>query len=244
MRAGGAPAQPAPSLPGLCVALDDADRGRLRELAVAVAPHAAVLKLGLTALFGAGPDLVGELAALRPVFADAKLADIPAQVEGAAAALAGRGASYLTVHALAGREAVAAAVRGAGEATVLAVTVLTSLDDRALDSLGIAGPASRAVARLAGLALGAGAGGLVCSAAEAGDLRTRFGPTTSGGPLLVVPGVRPAGASAGDQRRVATPQGATAAGADLVVVGRPVTAAPDPGEAAAALAAALRGASP
>jgi orotidine-5'-phosphate decarboxylase len=118
---------------------------------------------------------------------------------------------------------------------VLAVTVLTSLDAAALDSVGLAGPPEAAVVRLARVAVGAGAGGIVCSPHEVGAVRAAVGP----GPLLVVPGVRPPGAARGDQARVATPAEAVRAGADVIVVGRPLRDAPDPARAAAELAAAL-----
>lgn len=219
--------------PPVAIALDTADRDRLLSWARAVAPHVAVLKLGLTAFAAWGPALVAELSGLRPVFLDLKLHDIPAQVEGAAAAAAASGAELLTVHASGGPDMVAAAVAGAGAARVLAVTVLTSLDAAALGRIGLAGSPAQAAERLAALALEAGAAGLVCSAREAAALRARFGP----GPLLAVPGVRPAGAPPGDQARTATPAQALAAGADLLVVGRPVTAAADPAGAAAALLA-------
>jgi orotidine-5'-phosphate decarboxylase len=131
---------------------------------------------------------------------------------------------------------VRAAVRGArGEVRVLAVTVLTSLDAEALGAVGLAGPPEAAVVRLARLAVGAGAGGLVCSPHEVRAVRAAVGP----GPLLVVPGVRPAGAAKGDQARVATPAEAVAAGADVIVLGRPLRDAPDPAAAAREIAASL-----
>jgi orotidine-5'-phosphate decarboxylase len=172
----------------------------------------------------------------RPVFLDLKLHDIPATVEGAARSAAASGASLLTVHAAGGAEMVRAAVKGAGgRLRVLAVTVLTSLDADALDAVGLAGPPEAAVVRLARLAVGAGAGGLVCSPHEVGAVRAAVGA----GPLLVVPGVRPEGAARGDQARVATPEAAVAAGADVIVVGRPLRDAPDPVAAARAIAAVL-----
>jgi orotidine-5'-phosphate decarboxylase len=131
---------------------------------------------------------------------------------------------------------VRAAVRGAGAGTrVLAVTVLTSLDDAALSAVGLAGPAEAAVVRLARLAVAAGAGGLVCSPHEVAAVRAAVGS----GPLLVVPGVRPPGAARGDQARVATPAEAVRAGADVVVVGRPLREGSDPAAAARAIAATL-----
>jgi orotidine-5'-phosphate decarboxylase len=131
---------------------------------------------------------------------------------------------------------VRAAVRGAGGTVrILAVTVLTSLDAAALDAIGLAGPPESAVVRLAKLAVDAGAGGLVCSPHEVAAVRAAVGP----GPLLVVPGVRPAGAAVGDQARVATPRQAVDAGADVIVVGRPLRDASDPVAAARDIAAEL-----
>jgi orotidine-5'-phosphate decarboxylase len=131
---------------------------------------------------------------------------------------------------------VRAAVKGAGgKVRILAVTVLTSLDGAALDRIGLAGPPEAAVVRLAKLAVEAGAGGLVCSPHEVAAVRAAVGP----GPLLVVPGVRPAGAAVGDQARVATPEAAVRAGADVIVLGRPLRDAADPAAAARAIAATI-----
>ena len=131
---------------------------------------------------------------------------------------------------------VRAAVDAADGTTVAAVTVLTSLDAAALQAVGLTGPPLDAVRRLAALAVHAGAGALVCSPAEVGAVRAEVGP----GVVLITPGVRPAGADLQDQARVATPAQALADGADLLVIGRPITGASDPGAAAAAIAAALR----
>ena len=219
----------------LCVALDSPDPATNRAMAAEVAPHAGVLKVGLTAFVAAGADLVRDVAALRPVFLDLKLHDIPVQVAGAVAAAAATGASLLTVHASGGPEMVRRAVDAAGNrVTILAVTVLTSLDDDDLERVGLAGPPEKAVLRLAELALDAGAPGLVCSPHETAHLRERFGPRSEGGPLLVVPGIRPR-AAGDDQKRTLTPHDALAAGADLIVVGRPVTEAASPGAAAHSL---------
>jgi orotidine-5'-phosphate decarboxylase len=217
----------------ICVALDFDDPARVREIAAATSDHVGVFKIGLTAYASGGPALVRELAAQHPVFLDLKFHDIPAQVGGAVRAVAATGALYTTVHASGGPAMVAAAVEAAGHSlTVLAVTVLTSLDDGALDSIGMNGPAADAVLRLAGLALAAGADGLVCSPQEVARLRAEFGARTDGGPLLVVPGIRAHGEAHGDQRRTMSATEALAAGADVIVVGRPITAASDPADAA------------
>ena len=221
----------------LCVALDSPDAPKNREVAAAVAPHAGVLKVGLTAFVAGGAALVSDIAELRPVFLDLKLHDIPAQVGGAVDSAAATGASLLTIHASGGPEMVARAVEAAaGRVTILAVTILTSLDEDDLDRIGMSGPPEKAVLRLAELALGAGAPGLVCSPHEVGHLRERFGARSEGGPLLVVPGIRP-GAGADDQKRTLGPQEALEAGADLLVVGRPITEASDPAAAARSLLA-------
>jgi orotidine-5'-phosphate decarboxylase len=221
----------------LCVALDFADESRLRSTAEAVAAFVGVFKVGLTALYGAGPDAVVDLAKVRPVFVDAKLHDIPAQIEGAMTSIAQLGASYVTVHAAGGFDMVKAAVGASGEGLrVLAVTVLTSLDDAELERLGLGTTTEDAVLRLAERALDAGAHGLVCSPLELAAVRRRFGDV----PDLVVPGIRPAGAGADDQRRTLGPREALDAGATLLVVGRPITAAPHPAVAARAMLETLR----
>ncbi len=221
----------------ICAALDFPTWAAAEPFARAVAPEVGLVKVGLELFAAEGPAAVRAAASLgRPVFLDLKLHDIPNTVEGAARSAAASGASLLTVHAAGGEEMVRAAVRGAGgRLRVLAVTVLTSLDDAALARIGLSGPAEAAVLRLARLALAAGAGGLVCSPREVAAVRAAVGP----GPLLVVPGVRPTGVSRGDQARVATPAEAVRAGADVLVLGRPLREAADPAAAARAIAAAL-----
>ncbi len=221
----------------ICAALDFPSWARAEPFARAIAPAVGMLKVGLELFTAEGPPAVRAAAALgRPVFLDLKLHDIPATVEGAARSAALTGASLLTVHASGGTEMIRAAVRGAGDRIrVLAVTVLTSLDAAALQAIGLAGPPDAAVVRLARLAVAAGASGLVCSPKEVAQVRAAVGPA----PLLVVPGVRPAGAAKGDQARVATPEDAVRAGADVIVVGRPLRDAPDPVAAARAIAAAI-----
>ncbi len=220
------------ALAPVAVALDAPDRTTAAAWAAAVAPHVQVLKVGLELFCAAGPGVVDEVRCGRDVFLDLKLHDIPTTVARATAAVAPLRPRFLTVHAAGGADMVRAAVEAAPDVTVTAVTVLTSLDAAALDDVGLAGPPLDAARRLAALAVAAGARALVCSPLEVAALRAEVGP----GPLLITPGVRPAGAAVGDQARVATPRQALADGADLVVVGRPVTGAPDPGAAAAALA--------
>jgi orotidine-5'-phosphate decarboxylase len=221
----------------ICAALDFASWREAEPFARAIAPHVGLLKVGLELFTAEGPSAVRAAAALgTPIFLDLKLHDIPNTVEGAARSAAGTGAALLTVHASGGAEMIRAAVRGVnGKVRILAVTVLTSLDDAALGAIGLAGPAEAAVVRLAKLAVGAGAAGIVCSPHEVAAVRAAVGP----GPLLVVPGVRPAGAAVGDQVRVATPEAAVRAGADVIVLGRPLRDAPDPAAAARSIAASI-----
>jgi orotidine-5'-phosphate decarboxylase len=142
----------------------------------------------------------------------------------------------LTVHAAGGPEVIRAAVGAAPSTMIAAVTLLTSLGPADLERVGIAGSLSDAVRRLAVLAVEAGARGLVCSPREVAEVRAEVGPDI----VLITPGIRPRGAEAHDQARTATPEEALRAGADLLVIGRPITSAPDPGAAAAAIAAPLR----
>ena len=225
----------------IAVALDASERGRLLELARLLAPETGVLKIGLEAFCAHGPSLVTEVAALAPVFLDLKLHDIPNTVGGAAAAAARTGASILNVHAGGGREMMrvagerareAAAAAGLPAPKVIAVTILTSLDAAALAEVGIEGSPRTAALRLAVLAKESGLDGVVCSPEEIVAIRTACGPEF----LLVVPGIRPAGSAAADQKRIATPGSAAKAGADLLVIGRPITGAADPVAAAREIA--------
>jgi len=174
-----------------------------------------------------------------PIFLDLKFHDIPNTVAGAVRAAASLGVNILNVHAAGGPAMLKAAVEAARgvnpEAKVIAVTVLTSLADADLDALGQLGPAADQVARLANLTQKAGLDGVVCSAHEIAALRAALGPDF----LLVVPGIRPKGSDLGDQQRVMGPREALDAGASILVIGRPITAAPDPVEAARAIAESL-----
>jgi len=214
---------------GLIVALDGDDLPQMEALARELSGAVDAFKVGLT-LFGAhGTEALLEIGQHGKVFCDLKFHDIPSQVEGAAAALARQGVWMMTVHASGGAPMVAAAVRGAavrsgGPALVAAVTVLTSLDVGELAAVGQPdGPAAQ-VERLARLAVAAGAPALVCSPQEVAAVRAAVGP----GVVLVCPGIRPAGSAVGDQARVSAPADAVAAGADYLVVGRPITASSDP----------------
>jgi orotidine-5'-phosphate decarboxylase len=203
----------------------------------AVAPHVSTVKIGLELFCAEGPAAVDKVRAAADVdvFLDLKLHDIPATVAGAARAVAPLQPTLLTVHATGGPAMVSAAAQALPDTLVTAVTILTSLSGEDLDRLGIAGPPQEAVLRLAELAVEAGARALVCSPQEVAAVRAAVGPHV----VLVTPGVRPAGSDVNDQVRVATPRQAMQDGADLLVVGRPITAAADPGEAARELAASL-----
>ncbi|MBC7636377.1 MAG: orotidine-5'-phosphate decarboxylase [Acetobacteraceae bacterium] len=224
---------------GLIAALDTTDPQRARAWATAIAPHCGMLKLGLEfylANGAAGVRLIDD----RPVFLDLKLHDIPNTVAGGVRAILPLAPHFLTLHASGGGAMIAAAreaaeTAGPGRPRLLAVTVLTSFDAEALHATGVAGGPRQQVLRLARLALDAGADGLVCSPHEVAMLRDALGD----GPELVVPGIRPAGSDKGDQVRTMTPGEAAAAGANWLVVGRPITGAANPAAAAAAIQAEL-----
>lgn len=194
-------------------------------------------KVGLELFTAEGPAVVRELIARhKRVFLDLKLHDIPNTVAGAVRSAAGLGVDYLTLHAGGGAAMIAAAAEAAeGKVALLAVTVLTHLDDVALAELGLPGDSGSRARDWAALAARAGAAGVVCSPLEVASLRARHPPPFR----LVTPGIRPAGAAADDQRRTASPRAARAAGADLLVIGRPLTQATDRDAALAALAAEL-----
>lgn len=221
----------------VALALDAPDLDTALAWAAAAGPHVTTMKVGLELFLRYGHDAVRQVrdASGCALFLDLKLHDIPNTVAGAAAAVADLGPDFLTVHASGGSAMVRAAADTLPGTAVTAVTVLTSLSSADLATVGLQGPLVDAVTRLARLAVDAGARALVCSPQEVAAVRAAVGP----GVTLIAPGVRPAGADAGDQVRVATPEKALADGADLLVVGRPVTAAPDPGRAARELAESL-----
>ena len=226
--------QPAP----IAVALDAPDLETAARWAGLVTPHVSTVKIGLELYLRYGPGVVASIrgASGVQVFLDLKLHDIPATVAGAARAVAKLRPEIVTVHAAAGTEVIRAAVQAAPDTMIAGVTVLTSLGARDLESIGMRGPVPDAVRRLSVLAVSAGARALVCSPREVATVRSEVGSYIK----LITPGVRPAGADRNDQARVATPEEAMRAGADLLVIGRPITGAPDPGAAAAAIAGPLR----
>ena len=217
----------------LCVALDAPDARACLRLARATEAHAGLFKIGLAAFASGGPDLLRDVGRLRPVFLDLKMHDIPAQVGAATGAARALGVAYLSVHASGGADMLEAGVEAAaGDVAVLAVTVLTSLDDAALAAVTGGARVREHALRLARVAMEAGAHGLVCSPHEVALLRAEFGTRSAGGPVLVTPGIRGEDDARDDQRRAAAARAALDAGADIVVVGRPITGRPDPAEAA------------
>lgn len=218
------------------VAIDTADLDEALVLARAIGSHAGGIKLGLEFFSAHGPAGVATLADLGlPVFLDLKLHDIPNTVAKAVRALRPLAPSVLTVHAAGGREMLEQAKAAAPDGTrVVAVTVLTSLDQADLDAIGVASSPSQQVERLAALARSAGLDGIVCSGAEVDAARSAWPEG-----FFVVPGVRPEGSGTGDQKRVVTPRQALDSGASILVIGRPVTAADDPAGALQAIRATL-----
>jgi len=234
----------------LIVALDFPAAVSALEAAARLHGRVGMFKVGSELFSAEGPELVRDLVGRgEKIFLDLKLHDIPNTVRAAAAQAASMGVSMFTIHASGGRKMIEAAVEGArgGRATlplVIAVTVLTSLADDDLAEIGFSSGASESVIRLARLAQSAGADGVVASPREIAAIREVCGPEF----VIVTPGIRPAGealssgALADDQARVATPLAALQAGADFLVVGRPITRASDPAAAAEAIVAEMEGA--
>ncbi len=234
-------ARPASPAARIAVALDTPDPARAAGWARVLAGHVGIAKVGLELFAAAGPDAT---AAVResglPVFLDLKLHDIPNTVAGAVRSAVRLGVAMLTVHAAGGAAMIAAAREaaesaGAQRPMILGVTVLTSLTAADLAATGVEDAPASQVLRLARLAVAAGADGIVCSPLEVAPLRVALGASVP----LIVPGIRPAGSRADDQARVMTPAEAVAAGADWLVIGRPITGAADPVAAADAIARSL-----
>jgi orotidine-5'-phosphate decarboxylase len=223
-------------------AIDTPDRAQARALIAQTSRSVGGIKLGLEFFTANGPRAVREVAPKETVFLDLKLHDIPNTVAGAVRAVAAVEPAFLTVHAAGGpamlRAAAEAAKEGKGQRKMklLAITVLTSLDEGDLEATGQRGPIAELARRLALLARDCGIDGAVCSPREVAQLRAACGPDF----VLVVPGIRALGASIGDQKRVSAPRATIDAGADYLVIGRPITEAPDPGAAARALLAQLK----
>jgi orotidine-5'-phosphate decarboxylase len=220
----------------LIVALDVSSAAAAHKIVAAVGDSASCYKVGMQLYTAEGPRVVRDLIASgRRVFLDLKYHDIPNTVAAAVREAAGLGVSMLTIHASGGGKMMRAATEAAGSTNaavmILAVTVLTSLDDTDLDKLGIHGRVQDQVLRLSALALANGCHGVVASAREASALRSDL----EGDFAIVTPGVRPVGSEPGDQARVVTPAEAIAAGATHIVVGRPITGAADPASEARAI---------
>jgi len=220
----------------LIVALDVPHAAEAQRIVAALGEFVSTYKVGKQLFTAAGPAVVRDLVGSgRKVFLDLKFHDIPNTVAAAVRAASELGVAMLTVHASGGSRMLQAAVEAAAAAKrpplVLAVTVLTSFSDADLKEVGVAEPAREQVLRLASLARKAGCGGVVASAREAQVIRRTLGASLT----IVTPGVRPAGGPKDDQARVATPSEAIAAGADYIVVGRPITGAQDPAAAARAI---------
>ncbi|KMQ88989.1 orotidine 5 -phosphate decarboxylase [Lasius niger] len=222
---------------GLIAALDTPSLDRAEAIAKAIAPHTDMLKTGMEYCYGAGLEKTKEIEQILPIFMDLKLYDIPATVKKGMKSLMRYRPSMVTIHASGGAEMVKAAKEGllegakenkAAPPILLAVTVLTSFSAEALSQTGVPlSPLDQAVL-LGKLAIKAGADGLVCSGHELARLRQELGKK----PVLVTPGIRPLGTDTHDQKRTMTPAEAAKAGADWIVVGRPITQASDPAEAA------------
>lgn len=223
--------------PRLAVALDVPDAETAIAATADLRGHVDVAKVGLELFISAGPALVQRLVGDGwGVFLDLKLHDIPATVAGAVRSARGLGVELLTLHGGGGRamiEAAAAAREGAETPRLLAVTILTSLDDAQMEEVGMPGGAEQGVLRLARLARDAGCDGVVSSPREVAAIKQSCGADF----LAVSPGIRPAGSARDDQSRVATPADAVRAGADILVIGRPIMKAPDPPAAADAIRA-------
>jgi orotidine-5'-phosphate decarboxylase len=225
-------------VPTIFCALDRPDLDGALALGRALAGVVGGLKVGLEFITANGPDGVRRVVDLGlPVFLDVKFHDIPNTIARAVAAAHALGVAMLTLHVSGGAEMLRAAVETARcrkpDLKLIGVTVLTSLDDADLEALGVADKVTAQVLRLAELAWDSGLDGIVCAPHELALLRPRFGSDF----CLVVPGIRPAGSAVGDQKRAKTPAEAAAAGADVLVIGRPITEASDPVAAARAISA-------
>ncbi|GBR47426.1 orotidine-5'-phosphate decarboxylase [Neokomagataea thailandica] len=228
----------------LIAALDTQSIQQAHDWAQQLVGHVDALKLGLEFTYACGLEAVKGFAQKHPLFLDLKLHDIPNTVAGGLSALGQIHPKLLTIHAAGGpamieraREALEAAYPNSAERpTLLAVTVLTSMDEHALQEIGVSGSVEDQVLRLGKMAIASGADGLVCSSKEIIPLRQALGCQ----PTLVVPGIRPAGSASDDQKRIMTPTDAARAGADWIVVGRPITRATHPAEAARAIQAELQ----
>jgi orotidine-5'-phosphate decarboxylase len=222
------------SPPEIILALDVESRSKARSILKATGEQLKWVKVGLQSYLRDGPDLLSEIAGLgKQIFLDLKLHDIPNTMSKALESLSSLPIDMLTVHATAGPDALSKCSKEAKtmmpEVTLLAVTVLTSMDKGNLSAIGVNSPVEEQVIKLATLASESGIGGVVCSPLELEILRPALPPETK----LVTPGIRPSGSDHGDQKRIMTPSQAHRAGADYLVIGRPILAAPEPSDALA-----------
>ncbi|MDR3517173.1 MAG: orotidine-5'-phosphate decarboxylase [Azospirillaceae bacterium] len=225
-----------PSNP-IFVSVDTTEIARARQIVDLVGGSVGGIKLGLEFFTAQGPSGIRRVldGIDLPLFLDLKLHDIPNTVAGAVRAAAALSPAFLTIHAAGGLDMMRAAAAVPARPRLLAVTVLTSLDEPGLDAIGQRGPIADQVARLADLAQRAGVDGVVCAPQEVARLRAQCGPDF----VLMVPGIRPAGSAVGDQKRVMTPRQALDQGATHLVIGRPILDAADPAQAAREIAASL-----
>jgi orotidine-5'-phosphate decarboxylase len=214
----------------IAVALDAPDLATAKDWAKLVSPFVSTLKIGLETYLRDGKGSVQTIQEISDcdLFLDLKLHDIPATVAGACKSVQGLKPKYLTVHASGGREMIKAAAETMPQTLIVAVTILTSIDEKNLLEIGFRNSPSKSVLDLALLAIGAGARAIVCSPQEVSVIRKNVPKEI----VLITPGVRPMGSSANDQQRIATPQEALTSGADLLVIGRPITSSNDVGQAA------------
>ena len=217
------------SSPEIILALDLEDRQQIKNILQKTGERLSWVKVGLQSFLRDGTPLIRELAdSGKKVFLDLKLHDIPNTMAKALESLAGLPVGMITLHACAGPEALARCSKFARDAmpdvTLLGVTVLTSTNQEGLEATGVKGPVDEQVVRLASLAVNQGIGGIVCSPLELPRLHQVLPRSTT----LVTPGIRPANSDSGDQKRIMTPSEAKLAGANYLVIGRPILAAPDP----------------
>jgi orotidine-5'-phosphate decarboxylase len=228
-----------PAKDKLIIALDFDTPAKALDLVPQLKSVAGMFKVGSRLFTAGGPQVVKEILAMgTKVFLDLKYHDIPYQIAGAARSAAKLGVSLFTIHASGGSEMMRRAVEavadvGNGETKVLAITVLTSMDAATLEQIGVASTVEQSVLRLARLAMASGVDGVVASPQEIQSIRRAVSNPEL---LILTPGIRPATSQNEDQKRIATPAAAIAAGANYIVVGRPITAAPNPLEAARAIA--------
>ena len=214
----------------IAVALDAPDLITAKNWAVAVSPYVTTLKIGLETYLRDGKESINEIRKLSDcdIFLDLKLHDIPATVIGACKSVSELAPKYLTVHASGGKDMISAAAQTLPNTLIVAVTILTSIDDKNLQEIGFSSSPSQSSIKLAQLAIAAGARAIVCSAQEVSEIRRNVADDI----VLITPGIRPAGKNRDDQQRIATPQEAISNGADLLVIGRPITSEIDVSAAA------------